>query len=95
VTVSPEWENAFADSLSGPPDDRQLAMAPTQLQAFIQRLRAVLDDVSAGGEAAVLLTSAATRPHVRAIVERVRPATPVLAQSEISARAKIKTVGAV
>jgi flagellar biosynthesis protein FlhA len=95
VTVSPEWENAFADSLSGPPDDRQLAMAPTQLQAFIQRLRTVLDDVSAGGEAAVLLTSAATRPHVRAIVERVRPATPVLAQSEISPRAKIKTVGTI
>jgi flagellar biosynthesis protein FlhA len=95
LALSAEWEEAFAESLAGPPDERQLAMAPTKLQAFIQRLRAALDDASAAGEAPVLLTSPAIRPHVRAIVERVRPATPVLAQSEISARAKIRTVGTV
>ena len=95
VTLSPKWETAFADALAGPPEDRQLAMAPTQLHSFIGRLRAVLDEVSAGGETAVLLTSAAIRPHVRAIVERIRPATPVLAQGEIFARARIRTVATI
>jgi len=43
----------------------------------------------------VLLTSAAIRAHVRAIVERIRPSTPVLAQTEIFARARIRTVGTI
>jgi len=43
----------------------------------------------------VLLTSGAIRFHVRAIVERIRPATPVLAQSEIFPRARIRTIGSV
>ncbi|MCU0944707.1 MAG: flagellar biosynthesis protein FlhA, partial [Rubritepida sp.] len=43
VTLSPEWEVAFAEALTGPPEDRQLAMEPAKLQAFMQRLRDVLD----------------------------------------------------
>ena len=46
----------------------------------------------AGGESPVLLTSGGVRSHVRAIVERIRPATPVLAQAEISPRARVKTI---
>src|SRR5206468_3361906 len=41
VTLSPEWEAAFADALIGPPEDRQLAMAPSRLQEFMQKLRVV------------------------------------------------------
>ena len=41
----------------------------------MQRLRAAFDAAASGGEAPVLLTSGAIRLHVRAIVERIRPAT--------------------
>jgi flagellar biosynthesis protein FlhA len=92
VTLSPEWEAAFIESLVGPAEDRQLAMPPTKLQAFMQRLRAVFDAAGASGEVPVLLTSGGIRYHVRAIVERIRPATAVLAQAEIYPRARIKTV---
>ena len=95
VTLSPEWEDAFAEALTGPPDDRQLAMAPSKLQAFMQRLRTTFDAAGASGESAVLLTSSAIRAHVRAIVERIRPSTPVLAQTEIFSRARIRTVGTI
>jgi flagellar biosynthesis protein FlhA len=95
VTLSPEWEAAFSDSLSGPVEDRQLAMAPSRLQEFMQKLRAVFDAVASAGESPVLLTSAAIRSHVRAIVERIRPATPVLAQVEIHPRARIRTLGTI
>ena len=47
----------------------------------------------AAGEAPVLLCSGGIRTHVRAIVERLRPATPVLSQAEIFPRARIRTVG--
>ena len=35
VTLSPEWEQAFAEALVGQGEDRQLAMAPSRLQDFI------------------------------------------------------------
>ncbi len=95
VTLSPEWEVAFAESLVGPPEERQLAMAPSQLAEFMQRLRTVLDAAAGSGEAPVLLTGGNIRFHVRAIVERIRPETPVLAQGEIFSRARIRTVGTI
>ncbi len=95
VTLSPDWEAAFAESLVGPPEDRQLAMAPSRLSEFMQALRAVFDQATRAGEAPVLLTSGGIRFHVRAIVERIRPATPVLAQAEIFPRVRIRTVGTI
>ncbi len=49
VTLSPEWETAFAEAVTGPPEDRQLAMAPSRLQAFMQALRGAFD-AAGGGE---------------------------------------------
>ncbi len=95
LPVSPEWEEAFLESLVGPPDDRQLAMAPSRLNEFIVRLRAALDAAGAAGESPVVLTSSGIRPSVRAIVERLRPATPVLAQAEIFPRVRIRTIGTI
>ena len=93
ITLSANWENEFHDSLVGTGEERQLAMAPTKLADFMQRLRAEFDAAAAAGEAPVLLTSAPLRAHVRAIVERIRPETPVLAQTEIHPRVRIRTIG--
>ncbi len=95
IALSPQWETAFAESLAGPPEDRQLAMPPTQLQDFMQRLRDAFEAATAAGEQAVLLTSAGIRQPVRAIVDRIRPNTPVLSQAEIFPRARIRTVGTI
>lgn len=93
VTLSPEWEHAFAEAIVGEGDDRQLAMAPTALQAFITKVRQVMEDLALKGETAVLLTSPGIRPFVRSIIERFRPLTVVMSQNEIHPKAKIKTVG--
>jgi len=95
VTLSSQWEMAFAESLTGPPEDRQLAMSPSKLQEFMQKFRAAMEAAASAGEAPVLLTSATVRHHVRAVVERIRPSTPVMAQTEIWPRARIRTVGTV
>jgi flagellar biosynthesis protein FlhA len=95
VTLSAEWETAFAEALAGPPEDRQLAMAPSRLQEFMQKLRATFDAAANSGDVPVLLTSGGIRSHVRAIVERIRPTTPVVAQAEIHPRARIRTVGTI
>ena len=93
VTLSPEWEQAFAESIIGEGDDRQLAMAPSALQAFISKVRTTLEDLALKGETGVLLTSPNIRPFVRSIIERFRPMTVVMSQNEIYPKAKIKTVG--
>ena len=42
-----------------------------------------------------MLTNPAIRPFVRSIIERVRPATVVLSQNEIHARARIRALGSI
>lgn len=93
VTLSADWEVAFTEALVGPPEERQLAMAPSRLSDFMQRVKDGFDAANAAGEQPALVCSAAIRPHVRAIVERFRPSTAVLAHSEIHPRARIRTVG--
>ena len=93
VTLSPEWEGRFADSIVGNGDDRQLVMAPTVLQGFVSAVRETYDRLAAQGETPCLLTSPPVRVYVRLIMERIRPATIVLSQSEIHARAKIRAMG--
>ncbi len=95
VTLSPQWEQAFAESLVGQGDDKQLSMQPTRLQEFITALRATFERQAMMGEAPVLLTSPGVRPFVRSIVERFRPMTVVMSQNEVHPKAQIKTVGQV
>ncbi|MFV3074498.1 flagellar biosynthesis protein FlhA [Niveispirillum fermenti] len=93
VTLSPEWEQAFAESIVGEGDDKQLAMMPSRLQQFITAVRQTFEKFAMQGEAPVLLTSPMVRPFVRSIIERFRPATVVMSQNEIHPKAKIKTLG--
>lgn len=95
VTLSPDWEQAFADSLIGTGEDRQLAMAPSRLQEFIRGVRDAFERAAMSGENAVLLTSPGVRPYVRSIVERFRGQTVVMSQNEITPRVRLKTVGMV
>lgn len=95
VTLSPEWEAAFAEALIGQGEERQLALAPSRLQDFIRGVRDAFERAAAAGDAAVLLTSPNVRPYVRSIVERFRGQTTVMSQNEIHPRARLRTVGMV
>jgi flagellar biosynthesis protein FlhA len=95
ITMSPQWEQAFAESLVGQGEDRQLSMQPSRLQEFITALRNTFERQAMMGEAPVLLTSPGIRPFVRSIVERFRPMTVVMSQNEVHPKAKIKTIGQV
>jgi flagellar biosynthesis protein FlhA len=95
VTLSPQWEQAFAESLVGGNDERHLAMAPSKLHEFITIVRERFEAAAKDGEIPVLLCSPGIRPYVRQIVERFRAQTSVLSQAEVHPRAKLKTVGVV
>ncbi len=93
LTLSPEWDQAFIESLIGDGEEKQLAMPPTKLQDFISAVRDRYDEFSPQGITPVMLTSPMIRPYVRSVIERFRPQTIVMSQNEIHAKAKIKTVG--
>ena len=95
IALTARWEQAFAESIVGQGDDRNLAMQPSKLTEFINLVREKFEQAAREGEAPVLVTSAAIRPFVRGIVERFRAQTSVLAQSEIHPRARLKTVASI
>nr|WP_240623210.1 flagellar biosynthesis protein FlhA [Brevundimonas lutea] len=95
ITLSPEWEQAFAESLVGQGEDKQLAMAPSRLQDFIRTVRDIFERSAMAGEAAVLLTGPQVRPYVRSIIERFRGQTVVMSQNEVHPRARLRTLGQV
>ena len=93
ITLSPAWEQAFAEAIVGQGEEKHLAMPPTRLQEFITSVRQTFERHAMGGEAPVLLTSPAIRPYVRSIIERFRPMTTVMSQNEIHPKARIRTLG--
>jgi len=95
ISLSPRWEQTFAESIVGDGDARTLAMQPSKLSEFVSLVRERFEEAGRQSESPVLLASAAARPFVRSIVERFRPQTTVLSQSEIHPRIRLKTVGSV
>ena len=92
ITLSPDWEQGFAEALVGQGDEKQLSMAPSKLQQFINSVRETFERHAMQGETPVLLSSPAIRPFVRSVVERFRPVTVVMSQNEIHPKARIKTL---
>ncbi len=95
VTLSPQWEQAFAEALIGEGGERQLAMAPSQLHEFIQAVNGAFDEAGRAGDVPVLLTSPMVRPYARSLMERFRPTAAVMSQNEIHPKAKLRQVGMV
>jgi len=95
IPLSAKWEQAFAESIVGQGEDRSLAMQPSKLSEFIALVRERFEEAAREGEAPVLVTSAAARTFVRGIVERFRAQTPVLSQTEIHPRARLKTIASI
>ena len=95
VSLSPAWEQSFAEALTGQGEERHLSMPPSRLQEFIGAVRSTFERHAMQGETPVLLTSPAIRPYVRSIIERFRPITVVMSQNEVHPKAKIRTVGSI
>ncbi|MEZ5971466.1 MAG: flagellar biosynthesis protein FlhA [Hyphomonadaceae bacterium] len=95
LTLSPNWEQAFAESLIGEGQQRTLALAPSKLHDFVADVRTAFEKSAQQGETPVLLTSPNIRPFVRSLIERFRPSTAVMGQSEVHAKVRLKAMGQV
>jgi flagellar biosynthesis protein FlhA len=91
--LSPAWEQRLHEALVGDGADRHLALPPSELQELVRAIGDAVEAQAARGELAVILTSPALRPHLRAVIERFRPAQTVLSHAEIHPRARLRTLG--
>jgi flagellar biosynthesis protein FlhA len=95
LSLSPLWEQAFAEALIGEGESRQLALAPSKLHEFVHAVRKAFEAAATNGDVPVLLTSPMIRPYVRSLTERFRAQTVVMSQNEIHPKAKLRTAGQV
>ncbi len=95
LPISPEWDNIFMKNISGEGQDTHIALPPSQLQEFINKLKTAFEKATREGESPILLTNALLRPHIRSIVERFSPHIFVMSQNEVHNRIKLKTVGSI
>jgi flagellar biosynthesis protein FlhA len=95
LTLSPPWEQAFNESLVGEGQSRQLALPPSKLHDFVADVRTAFERAAQAGETPVMLTSPAIRPFVRSLIERFRPSTAVMSQSEVHPKMRLKAMGQV
>ena len=93
IPLSAAWETALADAIVMQGDERQLAIAPSRLQEFMQKMKSAIEAVPTENPA--IVCTALIRPHVRMLVERSQPSTPVLAQQEIYSKARVRSVGTI
>ncbi len=95
ITLSPGWEQTFMEALVGEKAERRLALAPSKLHEFVADVRNAFEKAAKAGETPILLTSPTIRPYVRSLIERFRPMTAVLSQSEVHAKVRLKAMGQV
>ena len=93
LILSPSWEQTFVESLVGEDNNKHLAMQPSKLHEFVERVNAELNRVAISKVIPALLTPPMLRPFVRSVIERFRPSLVVLSQNEIHPKVKIKTFG--
>jgi len=97
IALSPAWEKEFNESIItiGEGAERQLAMSPEKIQSFLRATSDAFNRQFNSGLSPILLTTPATRPFARLLIERALPSVAVLSQTEISPRAKLRTVATV
>lgn len=93
IHLGPNWQRIFQDALVKDGEIYQLALSPTDLHSFVENVQDIFEKQP--GELPVFLTPTNLRPYIRSIVERFRSQIPVLSQSEIHPKIRIKTLGEV
>ena len=93
IALSAPWEKIFLESIQGAPgEERTFAMAPSAVQEFITKARAVLAKNKDNEVIPVILCSGEARPFVRSLLERAAPNAPIISHNELHAAVPIKTI---
>jgi flagellar biosynthesis protein FlhA len=93
ITLDPEIDREIAESVHRTEDGTQVAMDPARAAALIDALKEQVDQAQLMGAPALVLTSGATRRHLKALVSHAIPNLTVLSYHEILPSVRIEPVG--
>ncbi|MGE0028167.1 MAG: flagellar biosynthesis protein FlhA [Thermoleophilia bacterium] len=93
ITLDPEIDREIAESVHRTEDGTQVAMDPARASALIDALKEQVDQAQLMGAPALVLTSGATRRHLKALVAHAIPNLTVLSYHEILPSVRIEPVG--
>ena len=93
ITLDPEIDREIAESVHRTEDGTQVAMDPARASALIDALKEQVDAAQLMGAPALVLTSGATRRHLKALVSHAIPNLTVLSYHEILPSVRIEPVG--
>lgn len=96
VTLDPELDREIAESVARADDGAVLNLDPMRATAIMEAISETMTAASAGAASApVLLTSSASRRHVRSLISQAMPALAVLSYHEILPSVRVEPVGVV
>jgi flagellar biosynthesis protein FlhA len=93
ITLDPEIDREIAESVHRTEDGTQVAMDPARASALIDSLKEQVDQAQLMGAPPLVLTSGATRRHLKALVSHAIPTLTVLSYHEILPSVRIEPVG--
>jgi flagellar biosynthesis protein FlhA len=93
ITLDPEIDREIAESVHRTEDGTQVAMDPARASALIDSLKEQVEHAQLMGAPALVLTSGATRRHLKALVSHAIPNLTVLSYHEILPSVRIEPVG--
>ncbi len=93
ITLDPEIDREIAESVHRTEDGTQVAMDPARASALIDSLKEQVEQAQLMGAPALVLTSGATRRHLKALVSHAIPNLTVLSYHEILPSVRIEPVG--
>jgi len=95
ITLAAPIERQLLDALQRTEEGAVLAVEPVLAQRLMGRLGDWLERFATQHLPPVLLCSAALRPHLRRLLERVLPSLAVISPPEIASNVRIRSLGVV
>ena len=95
LTLSPAWEQEFAEAVRINGDDRSFLMSPQRVQEFVLAARQQIQNFAARDQWPALMVAPEVRTFVRSMLERVSGTTPVISHNEVHRKANLRTVASI
>jgi flagellar biosynthesis protein FlhA len=95
ITMSQKWEMEMSAAVQREGDITQLMLPPLRVQDFVIATRNVIQKFAQDDSWPAILVDADLRPHIKSMLDRVSPNTPVLSHQEIHRKVSVRTVGTI
>lgn len=95
ITLDPKVEEMVLESIQETELGRNLVMHPTMIQKMVRETQDLMLGAAQKGAHPILLTSVATRPYIKKMLERHLPRLSVLSMQELASDVPVYSAGVV